>query len=331
MKILHHNDADGHCAAAIVNGLLRNPFEPFNPDMDFIEYNHSGKLVLDPDHIRDGENVYIVDLSLDDVIMQAIGVFLLHDCKIVHIDHHIGGERYIEEMHQEDKARYEKVIHYYRNDVSASMLTWVYANMTDDERMHPNDVPVDFTEDYSHIGFYPMEKNMRECFVPMAIRYIDDNDVWRHKLPESKYFALAYGIEDNHPKNVDFWADLFSRITKTVHMVENGEVIYRYQEKQNERIRHSGFEVEIDGHKGYAVNCPSGNSRLFGELINKYAFVVKYAYDGNMKKWRYTFYSSGDSEFDCAKYCKEYFNGGGHKGSAGGWLEYDYFSGGDSI
>jgi oligoribonuclease NrnB/cAMP/cGMP phosphodiesterase (DHH superfamily) len=324
MKILHHNDADGHCAAAIVFLMLLSPFEPFT-DNDLIEYNHNGTLNLNPDDIRQGETVYIVDLALDNVILNAIITFLHHDCTIIHIDHHIGGQRFAESLNENDKKMYDRVIKLHRTDVSASMLTWVYANMTDEERKHPNEIPFDFTEEYSHIGFYPETAIMREHFIPVAIRYIDDNDVWRHQFLNSKYFALAYGMEDNQVSNTKFWDNLLFGNTKMIEMVNHGEILYRYQEKQNERICRNGFEVEIDGHKGYAVNCPSGNSRLFGELINQYDFVVKYAYDGNMKKWRYTFYSSNDSEFDCAKYCKEYFNGGGHLKAAGGWLEYNYF------
>ena len=327
MKVIYHNDADGHCAAAIVWNECHGIFEPILPK-DLIEYDHEGKIEIDDESIREGEQVYIVDLALDEAIFEVIKQFIKHNCKIVHIDHHISGRAYYNNMDAIYKTAYNKnVISYYRTDVSASMLTWVYVNMTETERLHPNDVPIDFTEEFTHIGFYPETNAMRECFIPKAVRYIDDNDVWRHQFEESKYFALAYQIEDNDPLNTALWGELLydNRLTKTYKMIETGKLLHRYQEAMYAQACGNGHIVHIDGHTGYAVNCPVGNSRLFGDKYDEYDFVVKYHYDGSIKRWKYTFYSKDDSTFDCAAICRKHFAGGGHKHAAGGTCITDYF------
>jgi oligoribonuclease NrnB/cAMP/cGMP phosphodiesterase (DHH superfamily) len=126
-----------------------------------------------------------------------------------------------------------------------------------------------------------------------------------------------------------FWGELLYEDqavdAKVFELVKTGETLYKFQEKLNKQANDNGFEYEIDGFKGWVVNCPIGNSRLFGEKYDEYDFVCKYAYDGSIDKWRYTFYSKKDSEFDCADVCQKDFNGGGHHGAAGGWLEYNIF------
>jgi len=330
MKCIYHNDADGHCSAAIIRLGLVNTFEPLSAK-DFIKYTHGKTIEIEPEDIREGETVYIVDIALDDTIMHWITLFMMHNCKIVHIDHHIGGKRYHDGLTDVDKELYDSnVITFYREDVSAAMLTYIYSCMREEEREHPNDIPLDFAEEHSHFALYPDDNTAkREYRIPYAVRYIDDNDVWRHELEQSKYFALAYIIHDHHPLEMIFWGQLLYEDqhadAKVFELVNTGEILYKFQQKLNEQANCNGFEYEIDGFKGWVVNCPVGNSRLFGEKYDEYDFVCKYAYDGSIDKWRYTFYSKKDSEFDCAKVCKEHFNGGGHHGAAGGWLEFNQF------
>lgn len=326
MKILYHNDADGHGAAAIVLREFANPWIQVTKD-DLIEYGHTGDITINEDKINEGEFVFIVDLALDDAVMKAIKKFLKKKCMIVHIDHHIGGQRYLESMDGGDKILYENVKSFFNTNFSGCMLSWLYSNMTEEDREHPNDVSFDFTEDFSTVRFHPDEKALkRDVHIPIAVRLIDDNDIWRNKFLNSKYFALAYQLHDNSPIGENnFWNDLLYGNDRGVFdYIHEGEIIYRYKEKENLRIQNNGFEYEIDGFKGFVVNHSLGNSRIFGDKFEQYDFVCKYSYDGT--KWRYTLYSKEASTFDCAEICKKYFNGGGHVHAAGGWLEYNYFN-----
>lgn len=324
MICIHHNDADGHCAAAIVAMQIANDFEP----KTFIEYGHGKPIELDEEDIHSKERVLIVDLALDENVMQVIRKCLRKDCDIVHIDHHIGGKTFEENLDERDKILYERVTNFYRNDISGCMLTYVYASMTPDEQISPNTVEYDFTEDYSHLAFYPNDdRRMREYYIPNAVRFIDDNDVWRHQFDDSKHFVTALSTIDTKPLNKETWSMLLyeNDFKQIASLIELGRGISSYQEAIYKQANHNGFEATINGYTGWVVNCPIGNSRLFGEKYNEYDFVCKYSYDGSIGKWRYTFYSNNDSTFDCAKVCRNIFSGGGHTKASGGSLDYNYF------
>mgnify|MGYP006872971465 FL=1 len=330
MKCIHHIDADGYCAAAIVASNWNEVFMP-STEEDFIPYNHGWDLKLpEADKLRSGEQVFIVDLALDDTIFKAIKYFVEHGCDVIHIDHHIGGRRYYEKLSLEDKAVYDSIIHFFNTDYSGTMLTWVYSCMNPDEQKDPSTVEFDFSEKFTHVGFWFNTPNFREYAIPMAVRYIDDNDVWRHSLEESKYFAMAFNMEENKtPINNKLWDDLLYSSTqkKTIDMVQDGTLLYKYQASVDKENIHNAFEYYIAGIRTLCLNTCYGNSRIFGEKIEEYPMVCKFSYDGSIGKWRYAFYSHSRyaDNVDCAKIASEYFNGGGHKASAAGMLDNNFF------
>lgn len=324
MIIIHHNDADGHCAAAIVSYEIAHDMEPKR----FIEYSHGKMIDLKYEDINDNERVFIVDLALDKNIMFVIKKCLKKNCSIVHIDHHAGGKIFAENLQEYEKILYERVTTFYNDSVSGCLLTKIYAAMTDKEKVNPMDVPYDFTEDGSHFAFYPNDSaKMREYLIPPAVRFINDQDTWQHKFGDSKYFNLAYTLEDNSPEADTFWPKLLydNDYSYVAAMISTGEAMNRYQEKIYFQANRNGFEASINGYKGWIVNCPIGNSFLFGNKYKEYDFVCKYSFDGSIGKWRYALYSKNDSEFDCGKVCRETFNGNGHVHAAGGILDYNYF------
>jgi len=324
MICIYHNDADGHCAAAIVAMQIANDFEP----KTFIEYGHQKAIELDEEDIHNKERVMIVDLALDEHVMQVIRKCLKKDCDIIHIDHHIGGKEFEKNLSERDKILYERVTNFYRDGVSACMLTYVYSSMTMDEQLNPNSVEYDFMKDYTHFAFYPNDKRrMREYGVPDAVRYINDHDVWTHQFDNSRYFVTALRTLDTQPLNNEVWEMLlYERDYKQIaSLVDLGRGIAKYQKAIYEQANHNGFETEIDGFKGWVVNCPIGNSLLFGDKYIEYDFVCKFSYDGSVNKWQYSFYSNGNSHFNCAEICQKYFNGNGHAHAASGFVNYNFF------
>jgi hypothetical protein len=80
--------------------------------------------------------------------------------------------------------------------------------MNDTERENPMSVSFDFAEGRSHVKIIDSNNDAREYRIPMAIRYIDDYDVWRHDIEESNYFIMAYNmLGDNSPSSL-IWDDL---------------------------------------------------------------------------------------------------------------------------
>jgi hypothetical protein len=334
MRILHHNDADGYGAAAIVKTELCSVFDVMTKS-HFVEYCHNGNINIEDeaDFYKENDQLYIVDLALDETIFGVIKKAIDHNMTVVHIDHHISGDKYLNEiMSDEDKALYnDNVIRFYNNEYSGCMLTWIYSCMDEDDRRHPMDVPFDLSEDLAQVALYPDSDKIKVVGIPLAVRLIDDNDVWRHSLPESKLFAAAWFVypkSERHPINLEFWNEmLYSGPKMAYDTIDKGEIIFAYQETLYKSAMANSFEVTIGEYKGIAVNCCVGNSRLFGDLINEYDFVCKY-HQLSPDRWKYSFYSKEDGA-NCEELVKRYFNDlglqGGHVHAASGIIDRNVF------
>lgn len=111
MKIWHHNDMDGRCAAAIV--ALYGPQQEVP---EFIEIDY--KTPPDLSGVRPGEPVYIVDFSFKPEVMSSL---LAITDKVTWIDHHASAKDYgyaDKVMGLQDFSE--------RSKRSGAMLAWEY-------------------------------------------------------------------------------------------------------------------------------------------------------------------------------------------------------------
>lgn len=316
MKIIHHCDDDGRCAAAIVKNELISVFENPTKD-DFIEYGHGSELKV-PD-VDSSETIYIVDLSLDKTIYDTIDGFVTKGCKVVHIDHHKTTIDFMENLSDEQKNIMDHVIKFYKIGLSATMLTWVYSLMNEDERKDPSKVIFDFTNGFTHVAFNVGTNNMREYHIPNVVRYIDDNDVWRHEIEESKYFTLGFQLEEDKNPTAKVWDDLIysSNSIEAYNYVNNGKLIWDYQNAMDKKSMRNAFESDVFGVKCLCLNG-YGNSRIFGDRFDEYPMVCRFNYDGSINKWRYSLYSSEQySEPADVSAIATSYGGGGHRHGAG--------------
>lgn len=326
MWCIHHIDDDGYCAAAIVRNELQIIFDPIRDD-HFIPYNHGKKLILPKeDDIEEGEVLYIVDIALNEDIISAIRLFDSKNCKIVHIDHHKSGANFAKNLSDSDKEIYERCVVFHNTEFSATMLTWIYACMDSEERKNPSGVNWQVAEDdLSMIGFNIGEPTSRTINVPHVVRYVDDYDMWRFKLgDETRLFHTGFNLVTNKKPYEKLWQQILyapnSRacgeyINRAIPIRESNAII-------SERTIKRAFEVELAGIKALALNFPPiYGSEVFGEKYNQYDMVILFEYDGDIKKWRYHFYAHEGSPVDCADIATRFFNGGGHKGAAGGILD----------
>lgn len=322
-KIYYHFDNDGRCAAAIVKRTdsLISTFDT----CELIEYDHAKADAIEFPELELGEKVFIVDLAYDETIAALIRHCIQQGAVITHIDHHYSGI----ENFKNHPIESENYVKFFKDGISGCMLTWVYSLMHEDERKNPESIMFDFTEDYDFVAInYNPEaienENVREIFIPNVIRLIDDNDIWRHKFPESKLFALGSMTVDTAPTS-DFWDDAIynnPRIISTV--INDGAVIEKFMTRSNASLMKNAFIWEFNGINILCVNAIQGNSNIFGDDFNddKIDAVCKFGYDGSIDRWRYTFYSK-ETGADCSelvsKIKKEYNtnNGGGHKHAAG--------------
>ena len=342
-KILHHNDDDGRCAAYITKAYLVNPMDILKPE-DFIEYNYNGDLTRKYPTITENETVYIVDISMCDAVLAFVKYVISNGGNVIHIDHHATGIDYYENHKAE--IDHDHYISFMKNGISGSMLTWIYAEVFNDEgRKNPNEVKFDFDDDNLRTrccliddSGNPIDKNgeiiktERDISpVPTVLRFIDDNDIWKHKIVETKPFTWGFKLNKNKHPLSQIWVELFDDSDFRSHanfindIINNGTVILNYCDAVNAIRLASGFYCVVNGNYVACVNAVDGNSMIFQDMYDASPAVCKFSFDG--EKWWYTFYSKNNGGADCAAMvewlAREYgetcgvLSHGGHIHSAG--------------
>jgi len=331
MKIIHHNDDDGRLAAAIVK-LYISGINFGITENDCIEYNHGWDIEMDYNELAVNETVYIVDIAMNDVIYKIIKDLISMDHTVIHIDHHKSGIDYYNKLSNEEKEYLSNndYIQFFREGVSGSLLTWIYKFIIDKVKFKslPGLAEFDFTEKRTHFRF---NDDNNDIYIPDIIRYVDDNDVWLHDIPETKYFTLGFRqVKDKNPCS-DIWIKAFANERGYLDkFISDGKIIYEYEENSFKLIMRNAFTSTFPGFEEYKCRCVNtslGNSRLFGDDIYQYPFVCKYSYDGSINKWRYALYSSEKAK-DCVDVAKvaTAFGGGGHPHAAGCILDVNLFN-----
>ena len=326
MKIIHHIDDDGLCAAAIIYNEL-TPFLDFAKpkETDFIPYSHMGKINIGD--IQENEPVFIVDLALDDTIMNMIKVLVAKHCDIVHIDHHQTTITRMQNLTLEEKIIMEHIRKFYVIGVSGALLTWVYCCMSPTEREHIDAIKYDFSDGRTHIAINIDDpQRVREYRIPLMIRYIDDWDVWRHQIPETKYFHIAFSMEQNKHPMQKLWEGIYgSDQVIIMQYINPGAIIWKYKLLQDQLFltKHSGVITIADNKKAIIMN-KVGDSFAFGDKLKNYDCGILWYYDHNSRLYKYSVYSDESSDFDCAAYC-ETLGGGGHKHAAGASSDFNIF------
>lgn len=281
MKIVHHNDADGKCAAFWV--LQCAHVRSDDSMIDFIEMNYNKKFPLEK--VKPNEYVYIVDYSIEPDEMREL---LTITSNVVWIDHHITAiEKYKD---------FEHIIPGLRVDgTAACLLTWVYFN-----RMI--------------VGGNMYFSFLREMCndAPWFTKLIADNDVWQFRYgDDTRYFCTALNSKDLSPMG-SVWAKLYSSPEYTRDMIKEGETMMKFRDGWAAGYMKIGFETEFEGHLCYACNLGKCNSDFFKSLPKgKYDIFMPFVFNGDC--WNISLYSE---KVDVSEIAKKY-GGGGHKGAAG--------------
>lgn len=314
--VIHHNDFDGKCAAAIVMNELLPIF--IKDQIIAIEYNYGYKIdwdsILDPSKFLNKEICYIVDIALNDEIFGVIKKLINNNVKVIHIDHHQATFDYMSKDGVSEVM--SKVTIFHNINYSGTMLSWVMSCMNDTEREHPMDIKFDFTSTYSHVMINVGGIQPREYKIYPGVFYIDDYDVWRHSDKDT--LAFHYGlstVEDTNPKLDKFWGDIIYGNQRIIQpYIESGRAIAKYKETDYAHTLKRGHEIDVMHNKCFIVNAPC-DSFMFESIKADYDACIAYWYDAKIGKWHYSVRSADSSSFDCNEFCKM-FGGGGHKHAA---------------
>ena len=279
MKIFHHNDADGRCAAAIamrgawLNGDVKNV-----DDIAFIEMDYAKPVPFEL--VKDDELVVIVDFSFkpeDMVRLQAI------TANIVWIDHHATAKDYPYQHLQGLRDFTDK-------GLCGCELTWKYyfAHM-----------PIPWA--VASIGDYD---SWRMQLKPSCLEFYEGlklydqaptGELWNRLLDE----------------------DYMSANKQVNTIMDEGNAVIKYRDMYcRELVQAFGYECTLAGTplKGFALNAYRFGSQAY-ESLKKGVYDVLIAYISDGHKTTVSLYSE-NPDVHCGELAKAY-GGGGHKGAAG--------------
>jgi len=225
----------------------------------------------------DGVQVAYVDFapSTDELIVLAETT-----AQLIVLDHHVSSRDRIEADPAVDNA-IEGRGHYIHFDLehSGAVLAWKY--------------------------FSPDEP------VPDLLLYVEDQDLWSWKLPQSHEVNAAIG---SYPLDFDTWDELTQR--RVSDLATEGEPLLRANRTEIERRLHAGSSLWIRGQQVEAINANTNRSSIGHELARRSRYGLPwgcvYRLTGD-RVWA-TLYSIGD--FDVAEIASS-LGGGGHRNAAG--------------
>lgn len=153
---------------------------------------------------------------------------------------------------------------------------------------------------------------------PELLKYVEDVDLWRFALPESREFSTALG---QYEMDFQAWDRLITDLedeNNLINFIAKGALIAKFEDKLVAHMMTRKERVSFEGHEVWAINTSEYVSILGNNLaeLNLAAEqepmgLVYYHTDGIVK---ISLRSLGDC--DVAAIAQKY-GGGGHKNAAG--------------
>ncbi len=147
---------------------------------------------------------------------------------------------------------------------------------------------------------------------PALVCYVEDRDLWRWSLPESKEINAAIG---SYPRTAEAWQDLHDWCsTRLGKLAQEGAAILRYQAQVVASHIKNAVEVQIDTHMVLCCNATVLMSEIGQELAQSRPFGATYFTRSDGKRV-FSLRSTKDG-IDVSEVAKK-FGGGGHQHAAG--------------
>ena len=149
---------------------------------------------------------------------------------------------------------------------------------------------------------------------PSLIRYVEDNDLYRFKIPGSVEYLAALTAG---PYSFTRWAAILAMSSPEMEaFMQRGKVIQAHARKLAESMAVEAYPVEVNGHRGLMANAPFVLHTEVGQILNRQSgtFSLMWCMDNNGSRVRIGLRSVDD--FDLIPLAKS-FGGGGHQNSAG--------------
>ncbi len=150
--------------------------------------------------------------------------------------------------------------------------------------------------------------------VPKLLEYLEDNDLWRFKIPKSKeVFSFMCSVEFTFKIRSSI-AAILEKPKGRREIIEKGAALLKYEQKLvNEITTKDAEQAEFKGYKILIINSPFFQSNI-GHVLSKIQppmGLIWHETDGKIKVSL-----RSDGTVDVSKIAAQ-FGGGGHKAAAG--------------
>jgi oligoribonuclease NrnB/cAMP/cGMP phosphodiesterase (DHH superfamily) len=166
------------------------------------------------------------------------------------------------------------------------------------------------TFDQNHSGAVLTWKHFfGEDPVPELIRYVEDRDLWRWALPESREVSAALAT---YPFDFDVWMSLEANVDQ---LREVGRPIWKLLRKSAEIQAKQAKLMEVGGYTVPVVNATAFKDEVCEVLCERCPdapFVAAYRDEGDLRRWSLR----ANGSFDVTTVTKLY-RGGGHAAAGG--------------
>ena len=150
----------------------------------------------------------------------------------------------------------------------------------------------------------------KQSTVPSLIQYIQDRDLWKWELTNSKEVSSGLQLL---PFDFDLWQQYLSDYS-IGELVEHGSVILNYQKQQVKNTLNHEVEMgSIAGHIVPCINCTHLISEVGNDLSKGHPFAAMYFETHDKRVYSL---SSASDGVDVSAIAKQY-GGGGHFHAAG--------------
>ncbi len=157
--------------------------------------------------------------------------------------------------------------------------------------------------------FFPDEK------IPIFLKYIEDGDLWRFKLRDSReFFSLLLTMPLDFKKWDELVEDFEDEKKRKVH-INHGKMLFEYQQKVIRDLLQEAEEVTLDGQSALAVNSSTLRSQLGNSLVKEGYDIGIIWYHTGRGIIKVSLRSDKEGGVDVGKIAEKY-GGGGHKSSA---------------
>ena len=157
--------------------------------------------------------------------------------------------------------------------------------------------------------------------VPTLLRHIEDNDLWRFQLPNTREIIQAIHLRKN---SFEVWDKIASDLEikeEKEKYIDQGTVLSQASDRQIEKLMENAEVVTFEGYPALMVNSPMHTSSL-GAALSKKMPPLAIIWSKRKDKILISLRSNGSA--DVAKLAEKY-GGGGHKTASGFALTEDQF------